>query len=192
MCSVLCVTLSCISKWCYDRIWHAEPDQVTDANACSCDKDQTGRRPTPTPQQVEEQGLGAGVWSIHLLLQGFFVLMRTHVKSPLGQSNSMILEKVEFSECCSKFKCTMRHIAYHPLNFFYPPAYVVRWDNDFTSVSLSHHTGGRGYPSPRFFPRSLVPGPFLGGEEVLQSQMGKVPQSWFGGTPGQGYPPWPG
>ena len=35
-----------------------------------------------------------------------------------------------------------------------------------------HHWGERGYPSPRFFPKSLVPGPFLG----------KVPQSQ-GGTP---------
>ena len=35
---------------------------------------------------------------------------------------------------------------------------------------------GREYPSIRFFPRSLVPGPFWGG---------RVPQSWPGGTPWQ-------
>ena len=42
----------------------------------------------------------------------------------------------------------------------------------FPGVSLCPHGGGR-YPTPRFFLRSVVPGPFLGG-----------PQSW----PGGGYP----
>ena len=44
----------------------------------------------------------------------------------------------------------------------------------------SHVLSG-GYPSPRFFPRSLIPGPFFG-----------VPQSWPGGVPQDDIPPPPG
>ena len=49
------------------------------------------------------------------------------------------------------------------------------------SVCLSVHTGG-GYPSPRFFPRSLIPGAFWG-----------VPHTWSGATQCQdwGTPPPP-
>ena len=51
---------------------------------------------------------------------------------------------------------------------------------------LSVHTGGGGYPSPRFFPRSLAPGPGVGG--YPSPGWGEVP-----GVPpdrtGLGYPP---
>ena len=56
------------------------------------------------------------------------------------------------------------------------------------SVCLSVRILGGGYPSPKFFPRCLVPGLFWG-----------IPQTWLGvpqdrGVPlaGTGVPPWPG
>ena len=68
----------------------------------------------------------------------------------------------------------------------------------FLQVSVRSHAGGGGgwYPSHRFFPRFLVPGPFWGytnpggGGGVIQSQVGgsQVPQSWLG-YPRTGYPP---
>ena len=84
----------------------------------------------------------------------------------------------------------------------YPPAYVVRS----TGVSLSVYRGE--YPSPRFLPRSLVPGPFweylsprfflwchvLSQEGYPRPGRGSIPvldggSPGLGGTPGQGYPP---
>ena len=49
----------------------------------------------------------------------------------------------------------------------------------FTCISLSVHTwrGGRGYPSPRFFPRFLVPGPFLVVPQSLANVLSGVPPS---------------
>ena len=44
----------------------------------------------------------------------------------------------------------------------------IRRKGEGNIFSLSVHTRGRGYPSPRFLPRSLVPGPFWG---VPQSQV---------------------
>ena len=53
----------------------------------------------------------------------------------------------------------------------------------FSQVSVRPHGGG-GYPSPRFFPRSLVPGPFLG-----VHQDGVPPsQGWVPPQPGMGHP----
>ena len=95
---------------------------------------------------------------------------------------------------------------------FLPPACVVRREgNVFTGVSQSVHPGGvgEGVPEsqvlsqvsgPRFFPRSLVPGPFWGGGtpvligggggtpvlagKVHQSQLGRVPQERGNSQPG--------
>ena len=93
----------------------------------------------------------------------------------------------------------------HLCGLVLPPAHVVRREgNVFTGISMSVHTGegtpvpdsfsgfwsqilSRRYPSPRFFPRSLVPGHFQG---VYQSWPGEYPSpSWGGGTPvpGRGY-----
>ena len=68
----------------------------------------------------------------------------------------------------------------------------IRRMGEGNSFSLTVHTGGGGgcYPSPRFFPRSLVPGPFwsprtgLGGPPPRpgQDRMGYTP------LPGMGYP----
>ena len=90
-----------------------------------------------------------------------------------------------------------------------------REGNVFPGVCL--FTGERGYPSARFFPRSLVPGPFWGGgtqSQVLflvsgprsflmgvpksQALYGIIPQSWQGvpqfqvGYPRTGVSPWLG
>ena len=74
-----------------------------------------------------------------------------------------------------------------------PPALVVRREgNVFTGVRLSGHMGGGGgYPSPRFFPRSLVPGHFWEGTPVpgsfpglLSHVLSRGPQSCWGGGGG--------
>ena len=52
-----------------------------------------------------------------------------------------------------------------------------------TGISLSVHTGGGGYPSPRFFPRFQVPGPFWGGTPVPGSFSGHWSQVPSGGYP---------
>ena len=53
----------------------------------------------------------------------------------------------------------------------------MREDNVFTSVWPFTGGGGGGSQSPSFFPRSLVPGPFLRGTPVLARG------DWTGGTP---------
>ena len=68
------------------------------------------------------------------------------------------------------------------------------------SLRLSVHTKGEGYPSSRFFPRFMIPGPFPGGTPVLAKAF--MPVLAFGypshdwgyyrtGVPqlGQEYPP---
>ena len=74
-------------------------------------------------------------------------------------------------------------------------AYVVRREAMFSQVSVCLSILGVGYPSPRFFSRFLVPGPFSGGTPV------SGPMSFAGDTPisgptmsflartGLGYPP---
>ena len=62
------------------------------------------------------------------------------------------------------------------------------WDGNIFSLFVSSHLG-RGYSSPRFFTRSLVPGPFQG-----YSRTGYPPppsQDWGPSPtwPGLGYPP---
>ena len=76
-----------------------------------------------------------------------------------------------------KGMCVARDARPHPGQNFFITARIRRMGKVIFSVCLSVHT--RGNPSPRFFPRSLVLGPF-----------GEVPQSWLGGGyPSIGYPP---
>ena len=56
-----------------------------------------------------------------------------------------------------------------------PPAYVVGLEVIFSLCPLP---GGRGYPSPRFFHCSLVPGPFRGGGGERNPVLGSFPGFW--------------
>ena len=69
-----------------------------------------------------------------------------------------------------------------------PPAYEERGKVIF-SLCLSIHRVGE-YPSSRFFPKCLVPGPFQGAPQEVPSQSQRGSQSQLGGAPERiGIPP---